>query len=288
MAHTSFEYVRKFEDVGDVCLPSTYIVVRLDGRGFTKFTKAHDLVKPNDKRALDLMNRCGVAVMEEFGEIALGYGQSDEFSFVFRRDAVVFKRRKAKILSLLVSLFSSAYVFHWATFFPQTLLQGPPQFDARIVLYPTDKSMRDYFRWRQADCHINNLFNTAFWALVHQGARTPAEAEAELSGTLSQDKHEIMFSSFGINYNNEPAQFRKGSVLRRVMHPVPIPSAVRAEEEAVAKVSATSDASEKHASASDLGRSPPAKKTRLKRVIRVFHEDIIQDTFWEEVLGKDA
>ena len=33
MAKSQFEYVRKFES-DDTCLPNTWIVVRLDGRGF--------------------------------------------------------------------------------------------------------------------------------------------------------------------------------------------------------------------------------------------------------------
>ena len=28
------------------------------------------------------------------------------------------------------------------------------------------QNIKDYMRWRQVDCHINNLFNTTFWALV--------------------------------------------------------------------------------------------------------------------------
>jgi tRNA(His) guanylyltransferase len=30
-------------------------------------------------------------------------------------------------------------------------------FDARAVLYPSDRTLRDYLSWRQADTHINNL-----------------------------------------------------------------------------------------------------------------------------------
>lgn len=41
------------------------------------------------------------------------------------------------------------------------------------------------------------------------------EAEKELSGTLSSDKNEILFSRFGINYNNEEDMFKKGSVVFR-------------------------------------------------------------------------
>lgn len=37
-----------------------------------------------------------------------------------------------------------------------TPMQTTPMFDARAVLYPSDKSLRDYLAWRQADTHINN------------------------------------------------------------------------------------------------------------------------------------
>ena len=38
-------------------------------------------------------------------------------------------------------------------------------------------------------------------------------AQERLKGTLAGDKNEILFSEFGINYNNEPPQFRKGTTL---------------------------------------------------------------------------
>jgi len=78
-------------------------------------------------------------------------------------------------------------------------LRYPPSFDGRIVLYPTEKVVRDYFSWRQADseclslellpvelesvrriAHINNLYNTAFWALVQGGKQTATEAHETL------------------------------------------------------------------------------------------------------------
>lgn len=63
--------------------------------------------------------------------------------------------------------------------------------------------------------HINNLYNTTFWTLVQQGGLDPREAEQRLSGTVSSDKNEILFKDFGINYNNEPECFKKGTVLYR-------------------------------------------------------------------------
>jgi tRNA(His) guanylyltransferase len=84
--------------------------------------------------------------------------------------------------------------------------------------------------------HINNLYNTVFWGLVQQGGESTSQAHASLrvsvaicssfstfvltlfslfQGTLSSQKHEILFSRFGINYNNLDPQFRKGSVIVR-------------------------------------------------------------------------
>ncbi|VDM18149.1 unnamed protein product [Hydatigera taeniaeformis] len=119
------------------------------------------------------------------------------------------------MMTTVTSLFASSYVFEWSKYMVDTPLLYPPAFDGRVVLYPTDKNLRDYLAWRQVDCHINNLYNTCFWNLVQRGGLTTAAAEERLRGTLSSDKNEILFSEFGINYNNEPQLFRKGTVLFR-------------------------------------------------------------------------
>lgn len=153
----------------DYCLPNSWIVVRLDGRAFTRFTDLHSFTKPNDSRALELMNRAAVKVMEELKDICLAYGQSDEYSFVFNKNTSLLDRNSHSIMTTVNSLFSAAYVYYWDDFFAYTKLLYPPGFDGRVVVYPTDTNLRDYLNWRQADVHINNLYNTAFWTLVLKG-----------------------------------------------------------------------------------------------------------------------
>lgn len=58
-----------------------------------RFAEKHKFMKPNDNRALDLMTRSARSVMEELEDIVIAYGQSDEFSFVFKRSSSWFKRR---------------------------------------------------------------------------------------------------------------------------------------------------------------------------------------------------
>ncbi|KAF7721639.1 tRNA-histidine guanylyltransferase 1-like [Apophysomyces ossiformis] len=245
MANSKYEYVRHFESA-DKLLPNTWLVVRIDGRGFHRFSQAHDFKKPNDRRAIDLMNRCAIEVMKDIKDITMAYGQSDEY------------RRASKIASTVASLFAANYVMHWATYFGDCKLQYAPCFDSRVVCYPSDQNLRDYLSWRQADCHINNLYNSTFWAIVHSG-KSETEAEEILRGTFSKDKHEILFSQFGINYNTIEQIYRKGSTIIRQKTEV-----------------------------SSISPNTGEEVKRIKLVPTAVHEDIIGQDFWDkrpELLG---
>ncbi|CAN0015929.1 unnamed protein product [Ectocarpus sp. 4 AP-2014] len=230
MANSRFQYVKKFE-LSDALLPDTYLVARLDGHRFTKFTAEHGFAKPNDERGLLLMAECARQVMSEWSDLVMAFGQSDEFSFLLPASSPLYGRRSAKLSTSFVSLFSSSFVFFWPKHFPDTPLLYPPNFDARIVSYPSAQAstphVRDYFSWRQADCHINNLYNTCFWALVADGV-SKQDAQVALKGTTSGDKNELLFSRFDTNYNEIPQRFRKGTTLFRarptaVAAPLPPP-----------------------------------------------------------------
>jgi tRNA(His) 5'-end guanylyltransferase len=45
----------------------------------SRLTTKYKFVKPNDRRALDLMNVAAEAVMRNLPDLVLAYGQSDEF-----------------------------------------------------------------------------------------------------------------------------------------------------------------------------------------------------------------
>lgn len=248
MAKSKFEYVKHFEQ-DDYCLPNCWIVVRVDGRNFHRFSKEHDFSKPNDVSALGLMNKCAEKVMEEFKDIIISLGHSDEYSFVFRKETEEFQRRKSKLESTVVSCFTGSYVFYWKEFFEDKPLLYPPTFDSRTVVYPSNENVRDYLSWRQADCHINNLHNTCFWKLVLESGMSPKEAQTKLGAMVSSGKNELLFSQYNTNYNNLPEMFRKGTVLVR---------------EPVDKSNNSS------------------KSYGKKNIISILHCDIIKDDFWNE------
>lgn len=260
MANSRFEYVKAFERE-NYLLPDTYIVIRVDGKGFHKFSQEYSFAKPNDVRALQVMNRAASAMLEQFPDITMAYGDSDEYLFLLRRSCALFERREMKLVSTFASFMSVHYVMQWNQEFPEKQIHSGrlPTFDARAVVYPNAAVLRDYFSWRQVDCHINNLYNTSFWGLVQKCGMSGQEAEQALLGTLAADKNEILFSRCGINYNNEPEMFKKGLIIVREY--------------------------EDWTPVDEKGMTPRQKqrvqKWRLKAEIKVYHEDIIKDGFWD-------
>jgi tRNA(His) guanylyltransferase len=269
MANSAYGYVRAFETPDSLPL-SNWIVVRIDGRGFSKLTKKYNFTKPNDIRALDLMNAAAIEVTKSLVDIVLAYGQSDEYSFVLHENTNLFDRRAAKLATTIATTFTAEYCMLWKQFFPDTELTRPwPTFDARCVAYPKRKILRDYLCWRQADCHINNLYNTTFWNMVLQGGMGQTEAEQELKGTLSGDKNEILFKRFGINYNNEPLIFKKGSVVYRKYEIKEAGGDEKAECFTDVAAAMTKSQLEKE------------RKRKMKAEVVVEHCGLIQDAFWE-------
>ncbi|KAK7858863.1 trna(his) guanylyltransferase 1 [Quercus suber] len=205
------EFVRSFQFENKL-MPSTWIVIRIDGCHFHRFSEVHEFEKPNDKQALNLMNSCAVAVLEEIQDIIFTYGVSDEYSFVLKKDSQFYQRRASEIVSVTVSFFSSMYVMKWKEFFPQKELKYPPSFDGRVVCYPSSKILLDYLAWRQVDCHINNQYNTCFWMLVKKKGKSKSEAQHYLKGTQAKEKNELLTKEFGIDYNELEIMFRQGSL----------------------------------------------------------------------------
>ncbi|CAI0556151.1 unnamed protein product [Linum tenue] len=252
MANSKYEYVKSFEVEDEIALPSI-IVVRLHARDFVRFCKAHELRRPYDEEALELMNSCAEFVQRKYPDILFSYGFNDEYSFVFKKKSKFYERRASKILSLVTSCFTSVFVDKWKEFFSERELKFPPSFSGRVIVCATVDVLQHYLAWRQHECYITNQHSACFWALVNQG-RTEKEAEEILKDTKKQEQNEMLHQQFNINYNNLPKIFRWGSCVLLM------------EVEAIVKY--------------DKDGCPI---TRLKKQISTVHsQDIARRTFWNQ------
>ncbi|CAA6672734.1 unnamed protein product [Spirodela intermedia] len=174
------------------------------------FSEVHQFDKPNDARALNLMNSCAVSMLEKFPDIIFAYGDSDEYRVFFSSNKPHFPAKYCpKCVILYLCLRDEV-----GRVLPDQELTYPPAFDGRVICYPRVKLVRDYLKWRQADCHVNNQFNTCFWTLVKSGKKK-SEAQKYLAVRHSDSRKEPTTSEFGIDYGALPAMFRKGSCVFR-------------------------------------------------------------------------
>jgi tRNA(His) 5'-end guanylyltransferase len=121
-------------------LPGAWIVLRLDGHGFSRFTEER-FDKPFDLRLHDFMVQTARTLLETLQGL-FAYTESDEISVLLPRAWDLYDRELEKIVSLSAGLASAEF----------TRACGEmAYFDSRAWLGVSDEQVVDYFRWRQAD-----------------------------------------------------------------------------------------------------------------------------------------
>ncbi|GJW96693.1 tRNA(His) guanylyltransferase 1-like protein isoform X2 [Tanacetum coccineum] len=190
MANSKYEYVKSFELEDEVMYPNL-IVVRIYGHNFERFSEINEFEKPNDERALNLMNSCATSVIEQYPDIVFAYGYGDEYSFILKKETKFHQRRESKILSIIGSFFISLYVKKWKEFFPQKDMRSTPPFRARVISCPSADTLQAYLAWRQRERHSNNMYNTCFWMLVKSGkSEIEAQEKLKVDETIEIDDNE--------------------------------------------------------------------------------------------------
>lgn len=181
-------------------LPGNYIVVRLDGKGFTKLTKEKmDFEKPFDIRFHEAMVATTKHLLTVGFKVLYAYTQSDEISLLIDKNDTTFNRKVRKINSILAGE-ASAFI---SLYFKQ-----PAVLDCRTIAMPNEEMLLDYFCWRQEDAHRNSLSSYCYWTLRNQGYSF-AEATKKVEKLSMSAKNELLFS-YHINYNDLPAWQKRG------------------------------------------------------------------------------
>lgn len=151
-------------------LPGAWVILRLDGRGFSRFTESR-FEKPFDVRFHESMVQTAQAVLEEFQGL-YAYTESDEISVLLPRDWALFDRELEKTVSLSAGMASATF---------SLACGNKVLFDSRVWLGATDGQVVDYFRWRQADATRCALNGWCYWTLRKDG-QSAAQATAALEG----------------------------------------------------------------------------------------------------------
>lgn len=195
---------RDYEDALRLMLPRrAYVVVRIDGRAFHKFTEK--LPRPYCRPLADALDRAALHLCREMIGCRLAYGQSDEYSFLLcdcagPDEPLWFDGNLQKIVSVSASLFTAAF---------QRAFGGEKlaAFDSRVMVIAQRAEVEQYFLWRQLDASANSLNMLASAFYTH----------GELLGKSTSQKHEMLHAK-GVNWAAEAADFKRGRVVRQDLH----------------------------------------------------------------------
>lgn len=192
-------------EAGRKVMPRLPVIARLDGRNFSAFTRG--LKRPYDERLIDLMREVTSYLVEET-DACCGYTQSDEITLVFDdQKAAFFEGKLAKMNSVLAALTSVRFNRLLPAYLPEKA-DKDPVFDCRTWAVPNRHEAVNAVLWREFDATRNSVQMAARSMFSHKACHNKNNSQLQ----------EMMFDK-GINWNDYPAPFRRGSyaMKRRVL-----------------------------------------------------------------------
>ncbi len=198
----------------------TITIIRLDGKGFSKFTKG--LNKPFDDGFSQDMDATALYLCENIQGAKFAYTQSDEISVVLcdfdniETDAW-FDYNVQKMTSIAASLATAKFnQLRMARNVVDTddgfnsfgiMAFNLAFFDARVFQVPNIDEMFNALLWRQQDCTRNSISMAASAVYSHK----------ELEKKSSSVKQEMLFQK-GINWNDYLPKYKRGSVVKKKLY----------------------------------------------------------------------
>lgn len=189
-------------------MPNLPVIVRLDGKGFSKFTRG--MKRPYDERMSRLMIATTEFLVKEFSAL-VGYTQSDEITLVFKNEYYIpmaFDGKLSKLNSVLAGRASAFFSVHAHYEFPEKdILKNPPCFDCRTWNVPSWIEASNAVLWREQDATKNSVAMLAQHHFSHK----------ELQNKNQKDQL-AMLETKDVIWGNFPTFFKRGSYVKRELY----------------------------------------------------------------------
>lgn len=198
-AYEAIEVERRF-------IPMIPVYARIDGRNFSAFTKGMD--RPYDVTMTAIMAKTAKSLVAHTNA-RIGYTQSDEISLVWQSErydqTIFFNHRIAKMTSVLASYATAVFTRLLYDSDLRDYAKRLPHFDCRVFQFPNRTEAANTFLWREQDATRNAIHTAVSTVYSHK----------ECQGKNRAEMQEMMFAK-GINFNDYPAFFKRGTFVRRV------------------------------------------------------------------------
>lgn len=187
------------------------IIVRVDGRNFSKIAPRLKLEKPYDLDFVGMMVATCQDFFQEFSPCFI-YTFSDEINILL--DYVPFSGRLEKLNSVFASFFAGSFskqIFQSDRFSKLISTFKSISFDSRVIPLNTD-GMVEYFKDRQDEAWRNCLNGYAYWTLSKEYGKK--DAAQFLRGKKKEELHDLLFER-NVNIMDVPLWQRRGVAIYR-------------------------------------------------------------------------
>lgn len=156
-------------------LPNQYVLMRLDGKSFSSFTKKY-FKKPFNDEFTWLMQSTMEYLVDNISGAIAGYTQSDEITILLTDKKTKgmegwFNYRVDKMCSLAASMASAYFNINFNEYYNKNNNECSypyPIFDCRVWQVPNEEEVKNVFLWRQRDCIRNSILQLAQSFYTHK------------------------------------------------------------------------------------------------------------------------
>lgn len=165
------------------------LCVRIDGKGFSKFTKGFK--KPFDSRLSDTMIYTMMKLVEDT-HANIGYTQSDEITLIYtpgdKSAEYMFGGKVSKINSILASMATVHFNYKLDT---HMIIDKHAFFDCRAWGVPNLIEASNVLLWRAQDARKNSISSLFRWVVGH----------SKMHGLSSKDMKDMLESDYSTNWD---------------------------------------------------------------------------------------
>lgn len=215
-----------YERRAQVLLPRrTNILIRLDGVGFSKFTRG--LHRPFDQEFMDAMDSTAAELCKRIQGAKCAFVQSDEITILLTDyDSNETDGYYDNSIQKICSVTAGMATAHFNRVFAHKVKDVPGFFDSRVFTIPFAQEVVNCFLWRQQDCTRNSIASVAQVLYSHKELHGKSSNEQQEliyqkgeelrlmmidNGTLPVELHEKL----NLNWNDLPTGMKRGRFITR-------------------------------------------------------------------------
>jgi tRNA(His) guanylyltransferase len=184
------------------------LCVRVDGKGFSKFTK--NFKKPFDQTLSDVMVETTKQLVKELTP-KIAYVQSDEISLIFsateKQTEHIFGGKVSKINSIVASMCSVYFNHYLKKYEPVSIAgNGLAFFDCRSWAVPDLTEASNVILWRAQDARKNSISSLFRWTAGH----------SKMHGLSGEEMKALLKSDYFTDWDELPNKHKYGTYAKPV------------------------------------------------------------------------